>query len=714
MKNRAHIILRYAFVGLCILLFSGKIAYNMIDTTVIHNEEWNKLAMRELSYTKPIPPVRGKLLAADGRVLAANRRLYTIRIDFTSEQFRFTEYKKAIPELADSMARYFPVRDRKGWEERLNEPLNLRARRGNNKAENTRIDRQLRSWPLLLKIEWTEVERLKTFPFFKIKNSAKTGLVAEPTDDRVKPFGSLASRSIGIVAQDTSSTERHGRSGLEGSLDSLLYGVPGVSKKVALTKSIGNWTDIPAVPGYDVTTTIDIDMQDIVENELMKMLTINRADWGSAILMEVSTGNIRAISNFEYSSKTGNYEVCINRIFTPYEPGSVMKTVSMLIALEDGIVTGLNQSFPGHDGEWAYPNKSRAILDSHPMGWVPVSLILPNSSNIATAEMIMSRYRSNPSAFKQRLYDIGFGESLEVGIKGEKLPFLKANPSAVDLSRMAYGYTTAIPPIYTLTVYNAIANDGVMVRPRLYTRLERPDTVIEMPVTHVRDRICSEEHARMLQKMLRDVIEVPGATGYKVLHTCPIPIAGKTGTCYKVENRKYNTSKKRVAFCGFFPADNPKYSCFVFMEWPKVQYIGAASASGQVFKNIALKLHARGLLDNSSDYTLETHPGVKAQFNALPAGTAPYSAMPEALTLTSVAESTAPRQYGPGTVPDVTGLNLRHAVITLEEAGYNIKVTGEGTVKSQFPPGGTPAEAESEVILTLSPNVNTESAETKQ
>lgn len=706
MKNRSHIILRYIIMGVFIAIFAGKIGYNLVQTTVIHSEDWNKLAMKELSQTVTITPVRGKLLATDGRVLAANRRLYNVRVDFTSEQFRFKNYREALSSLADSMAAYFPENNRDKWLERLNEPLNLHAQLGHDAAKDKQLKRTLRSWLLLGKVESKDVDRLSSFPFFDIGNSAKTGLVVEPTDVRFKPFGPLAARSIGIVAQDSTSSERHGRSGLEGSLDSLLYGIPGVAKKVPLTKHIGNWTDVPAIPGYDVTTTIDIDIQDIVETELLRMLKENQSEWGSAILMEVSTGDIRAISNFERDKK-GRYDVCINRIFAPYEPGSVMKPISMLIALEQGIVKSLNQTFPGHGGRWNFPSAAHPIYDSHKMGNVPVDLILPYSSNIGTAEMIMSRWGDNPGGFSEQLAAIGLREPLNIGIMGEQMPRFKMNPSKVDLSRMAYGYTTAIPPIYTLTVFNAIANDGKMVRPRLYSRLERLDTVIDLPITYVRDQVCTPEHAKMLRKMLREVVTKPSATANVVLNSCPIPLAGKTGTCYLIENGRYVDTKKRVAFCGYFPADNPKYSCFVFMEWPKVKYVGAASASGQVLKNIALKLHARGMLGNSSDYTLDTRPDTKPELAALPAGSFnDYSSLIADLSLKQASIEATPTASGAGCVPDVRGLTLRYAVKELEDAGYNVSVSGEGSVVSQTPEAGSSVPAGSNVRITLATNIN--------
>lgn len=684
-KGNSHTMMRYALVSVLIMGIAAVVVWRLVHNTIVDAKGWEERAAKEQVVTKPITPLRGDLLSDDGRILSTNITRYTLRIDFTSEQFRVNQFKASLDSLCDSLALHFPVRDKDQWKDYLSRPLPMIG-------DTTRaVVKVLRSWPLLLRLDDRQVSMVKKFPFFKINNSAKTGLVKEDVEDRAKPFGALARQSIGSVSQDTSSRQRHGRSGLEGALDSLLYGTPGVTRKVTLTRGNANWTDTPAVRGWDVHTTINVDIQDIVESELHRMLDTTGADWGTAILMEVSTGDIKAISNLQLTA-AGTYTEGMNRAVRPFEPGSVVKPISMLIALEDGIVS---PDDPGrridiHGGVWNYPNAAQPIKDTHRMASVRLDQVLPFSSNIATAKIIMSRYGHNPPAFIDRLGSIGLGERLGVGISGEWAPVVKQNPSAVDLSRIAYGYTSAIPPMHTLAVYNAIANDGRMVRPRLYTRLERPDTVVDLPVTTVREQVCTPRNAAALRQMLRDVVVMEGGTA-RLLRNPTVAIAGKTGTCYVHENGHYNKAKKRLAFAGFFPADSPRYSCMVLIEWPKRHYMGAASSSGQVVRNIALQLHARGLLGNSSDWTADTHPGTVPMMYAMDN----IERYREAFALVGASRG---RRFDippagdspPGTVPAVCGLSLREALLRLEDAGYRTDAQGHGYVKHQHPaPGDT-------------------------
>ena len=697
MNTRLLIILRYAFISVLILAVSAVVIYKMVDTTIVHAKDWNELAMKELSRTTVIKPTRGDILAADGRVLATNLRYYTMRMDFTSEQFREVEFRDTMNMLLDSMAHYFPRRTRDSWKEHFNNALSLRKEWKANvdKYDKNRNDTTLRktirrqrarlnSWPLLLKIEYSDVERVKRFPFYRIDQAPKTGLVVEPVIVRTKPYGDLARQSIGIVNEDPVTRERHGRSGLEGALDSLLYGTPGIAKKVPLTRHITNWTDTAAIPGYDVVTTIDIDIQDIVETELMRILDTCDADWGTAVLMEVITGDIKAISNLE---KKGNrYEEGINHAVRPYEPGSVIKPISMMIALEDGFVRNLDERIPT-GGAWAYLGKN-PIKDSHAHGSVAVRDVICYSSNIATAKIILRGFESNPAGFPDRLESMGFMQPLGVGICGEWAPRINRKPKKIDLSRMAYGYTTELPPLHTLSMYNAIANNGKYVRPRLYSKLIGQDTIINIPVSYIRDSVCSQRNAAILREMIHDVVWKDGGTG-RLVRSKTVDIAGKTGTCYMVEGKGYNTSKKRLAFCGFFPYENPKYSCIVLTANPKRLFRGAASTSGQVMKNVALKLHARGMLDNSGDYMADTHPGSNATLYAT-TGSEPYSNVSTSLRLANSRRGRTPEANSPGTVPAVTGLSLREAVNRLEDAGYNVDVNGTGYVNRQTPaPGDT-------------------------
>ncbi len=478
-STRKHIISRYAFiVGLMMIIVVG-IVYNLVDTTVVNAAEWNNKAMKELSRNDTIAPERGNILAADGSLLATNLRYYTVRMDFRSERFMEVRYRAVLDTIADSMARYFPVRTAKEWREHLAKPL--------AKPKNKRP----RAYKLIGNISYADYKRLRTFPFFNIPNRNRNGISIETRMRRVNPYGDMARRSIGGVGATAECKEVHGISGLEMALDTLLFGKPGLSKKVPLTKGIVNWTDIPATPGYNVRTTIDIKMQDILENELNDRLEFCDADWGVAVLMDVATGDIKAISNLEKNPNADNYIEGMNRAVLGFEPGSVVKTISMMIALEDGIVNNLDEVLTTGSA-FAYAG-GRPITDSHGVASLTVAEVIERSSNIGMSKIITRKYDSNPGGFYARLKEIGFLEPMHTGIGGERVPRVDSVPNnrggRIALSRQCYGYATEIPPLSTLSIYNAIANGGKYVRPRLFSRLTSETTDSILPVTYIRDRI---------------------------------------------------------------------------------------------------------------------------------------------------------------------------------------------------------------------------------
>ncbi|MCH5318276.1 MAG: transpeptidase family protein [Paramuribaculum sp.] len=688
-SNRKHILMRYGWIIVVILLLAAGIIYKLVDTTVISADAWNAKAMKELSRTDTILPERGNILASDGSILATNLRYYTLRIDYRSEKFQEDTLKKYITTLSDSMARYFPIRDSKEWQAHLLKPL------AKEKAERPRAYR------LIDNISYADYRRIKTFPFFSIANKNKNGLTIESKMRRVNPYGDMARRSIGGVGATAECKEIHGISGLEKALDSLLYGKSGLAKKVPLTKGIVNWTDKPATNGYNISTTIDIKMQDIVENELNNTLSYVDADWGVAVLMDVQTGDIKAISNLEKNPRADNYIEGMNRAVLGYEPGSVVKTLSMMIALEDGIVNNVNEVIPTGNS-YAYAG-GKAIKDSHGVGSVTVAEVIERSSNIGMTKIITRKYDSNPGGFYARLKEIGFLEPMHTGIAGETVPRIDSLPNdrggRIGLSRQCYGYATEIPPLYTLSIYNAIANGGKYVRPRLVSRVSGMDIDSIMPVTYIRDRICSEENAAKLRSMLTNVVWGNHGTG-KLLRNDYVKIAGKTGTCYMIENGDYNNSKKRLAFCGFFPADNPKYSCIVLTANPKRYAFGAANTSGQVLKNIAMKLYSRGMLGNSSDYngegSVDSSPTLYASTSAGRHKTV-HKELPTGKKKKSLSY---PKEVSKG-IPNVVGFGLRDAIATLERAGYNVEFSGAGYVAKQIPEGGTLLGEGKKIHLTL-------------
>lgn len=687
--NRRHILVRYSVITILIVGFSIAISYKLFSTTVIHADDWNRKAMVEMQHVDTILPERGEILACDGSILATNLRFYTVRLDFRAEKFMENRYRVALDSIADSLALHFPRRTRDEWFAYMQKPL------------NTAPDKRARSFPVVSNISYADLQILRTFPFFCIGNPNRNGMTVESTLRRRKPYGDMASRSIGGVGQTASCKEVHGISGLEKALDSLLYGSPGIAKKIPLTKNIVNWTDVPAKPGFSIRTTIDINLQDIVEHELERVLDSCSADWGCAILMEVATGDIKAISNLERNKAGTDYIEALNYAVVGFEPGSVVKPISMMIALEDGLVSNLEEMIP-IGASWAYAG-GRPITDSHFNASLRVREIIEQSSNIGMARIITRGYDKNPKAFVERLRGIGFLDPMNTGIAGERTPYFNPNPGRVDLSRMCYGYASQIPPIYTLSIYNAIANNGRYVRPRLVGSLLSEGIDSAIPVSYIRDRICSEANARKMQYMLKQVVWGPHGTG-RSLKNDKVALAGKTGTCYSVDpaTRQYNTARKRLAFCGFFPADAPKYSCMVLTFYPKRNMFGAASTSGQVMRNIALKMYSRGMLDNASDYA----EGASATGRAMLYGsydTKRHGAIRQATGIRQEVHPARPRRMPKGTVPSVRGLGAREAVVALEAAGFNVNMRGSGYVRSQLPAEGSQAARGTTVTLAMAP-----------
>ncbi len=690
-NSRRDILFRYLLISAGIIMFAGAIGARLFSTTVVHAEQWNLKADSVLSRVEVVLPRRGDILAADGSVLATNLRYYTVRMDYRCEKFMEEEFKNSIDALADSMARYFPTKSAAGWKAHLSEPLQLPK------------EKRPRAKKVIPNISYTEYQKLRTFPFFSIKNPNRNGVTVEQRMKRSTPYGDMARRSIGGVGEQPN-REIRGISGLEMALDSFLFGQPGKAKKIPLTHHIVNWTDVAPVDGYSIKTTIDIKLQDIVENELNSVLETVDAEWGVAVLMEVATGDIKAISNLEKSKTTGQYIEGMNRAVLGFEPGSVVKPISMLLALEDGLVSNLNQSIP-IGASYAYAG-GRAITDSHFNSALTVKGVIEESSNIGMTRIITNSagpYHNNPAHFHERLAEIGFLEPMHTGIAGERVPNIPATKSRVSLSRMCYGYATEIPPLYTLSIYNAIANGGRYVRPRLVKELIGADFDSVLPVTYIRDRICSEKNAQKLREMLTAVVWGDRGTARAWVRDDNVAIAGKTGTCYMIENGHYNTQKKRLAFCGFFPAEEPKYSCIVLTCHPKQQWTGAASTSGQVMKNIARKMYSRGMLGNSSDYREIAEEGTQPLFYAT-ARPSSRKYLTQGLDITSAKEmaSNVNDPQAEGRVPSVVGLGLREAVVKIEEAGFNVSFSGNGYVRSQSPGAGLKLKEGESVRLSLS------------
>ncbi len=712
-SRNSYVVGRFGIIFFITMLIAVAIGFMLVRTTVVTAKDWNAMGASTLRDSNVIVPKRGEILASDGSILATNLYYFNVMIDFRATRFDIVAFNDSLPKLAGALARMVPgKRDSTEWDTRLRDAVEP------PKSSRTR------NFVIVKGVPEEMVNRIKKLPFFNIStNCNKTGLKVDKVMKRSYPFGAMARMSIGRVGQLDTCPEVRGRSGLERALDTLLYGVPGLERKKLFTRGARYDVEVPAIDGFDVTTTIDITMQDILENELGEMLLASKADWGTAMIMEVSTGDIKAMSNLERdsTSRRPRYVEALNRAVQAYEPGSVMKVMTMAVALEKGFAKPVSRSYP-IGRSFAYLGR-RPISDTHSPASLQVSQFLEYSSNIGMVKMTMPHYDGDPNRFRDDLADMGFFDSFKTGIARERTPYFPRLQNNVGgrlaLSRMVFGYSTMIPPLYTCAFYNAVANDGRFVRPRLVKSLRTPDgrdSVID--VSYVRERILSSENAATLRKMMRGVVWEQGGTA-KALKSDIVEIAGKTGTCKIAREDKrprvdaqgnpikltpfkggYIEGHYRVTFCGFFPYENPKYTCIVVVNDPKVPYRGPALSAGQVLKNVALKLYARGLLEDDPGFDArQPHqhgPTVYSSFN-----TRRNATLHADLQLADSRAIRRPAATPAGTVPDVCGVGIREALTTLESAGYAVSFQGIGYVAEQSPAAGQTAVPGSKVKLLL-------------
>lgn len=702
MASRQTVNYRYALITLLFLLFAIALVVKLFHTTVVEAPAWNARAKKELSRTSVIAPERGKLLASNGNILACNLKVYDIKLDLRHNKVlaQSSIPWSKIDSLADSLDYYFPkVRNLKqhpdtfakySWHTRL------------KKEFEKEPGKRPRALVIAKKKTVEDFQQVRNFPYLKDFKGKGTRIpvYTEERNVRIYPFGRMAYRSIGRVNENAETGEFHGYSGLEKDLDSLLYGVPGIAKRVALTSGIGNWVAQPAVRGYDIQTTIDIDIQDMLEEELLAICQDAGAEWGTAILMEVATGEIKAISNIE-KLDDGSYGEALNRAVLPFEPGSVMKPISLMIAFEDGLVKSVN--------DMVDCSPFQKTSDPHAPGVKSMKQVIEMSSNTGIARVIFRGYKDDPSAWYDRLNSIGFFEPMHTGIAGECIPRIRKllpkdsrghnitmTARHLDLARQAYGYNTEIPPLYTLSIYNALANGGRYVRPHLVRSLiseDGNDSIL--PISYIRDRICSEETAAKVRECIREVVWGTSGTA-RAVQDNRVEIVGKTGTAYPVEKGQYNTAKRRYAFAGFFPYNNPKYSCMALILGPSGT--SANRTSGQVVKNMALKMYSHGMLNNKSTFTdqhKESVPTFMASDKHSPSETSKH------LGINSHKIVRTPETGVHGRVPNVTGLDAPTAVKLLEQRGIDVTLIGTGRVVAQSIPEGTEIKPGSSITLSL-------------
>jgi cell division protein FtsI (penicillin-binding protein 3) len=674
------------------LAIIAKILYIQLVEGEMWKAKAEKLSMKYFN----IEPNRGNIYDINGQMLATSVPLFEIRMDAASPNIPDSIFNENVDSLAFYLSRYFKDKNKTEYKNML-----VKARKNNNRY-------------LLIKrkVTFDQLKAVRTFPIFKLgKNSG--GLITDVQSKRVYPYDHLGYRTLGWFREGNPNNV-----GIESAFNSEMQGMAG--KRLYQRIPDGNWrpmnksNEIEPVNGADILTTIDINIQDVAEEALLRQLEFNQADHGCAILMEVKTGEIRAIANLG-RTKEGKYEELYNyAIGESSEPGSTFKLFSLLAAFEDGKVA-LNDLVDVTGGITKFGN--RTMKDSHlGDGVMTVQQAFEKSSNVGVSKIIYKAYASDPQAFVDRLHSFSVNKRVGLEIKGEGRPQILGTKDGLwsnsSLPWMSIGYEVALTPLQILTFYNAVANDGVMVKPHFVREVRKAGIPVKTFETEIINKqIASKEAIDMAQTMLEAVVD--HGTG-SVLKNPIYKVAGKTGTAQVAQNKGgYNKTNYKGSFVGYFPADNPKYSCIVVINNPtKGGYYGGA-ISAPVFREIADRIYATdpevGINWTDTTHTIRTNPLLAgnsrdiyflSQWLGYPMhlrNTGEY--------LTQIADSTgvsyASVAFDDETIPSVIGMGLRDAVYILEKRGIKVQFSGVGLVKEQSLPAGSKITPGTPVLLSL-------------
>lgn len=696
-------ILTWLFVVLVLVMLAMVLVF--IKVLVLQSDDSWKSKISTIKVVD-VEPFRGDICAYDGRILATSMPMYSIHWDLSVSGLSDTLFYNNVDSLARCLANLFADSSAESYSKRFREGY----------ARHSKY--------LLVRnsVTFSQLSSICKFPIFNI-GRRKIGLIYEQRYERRQPHNSLAARTLGYIR------DGHGVVGMEVAYDDKLSGAKGskLMKKLSTGEMfpVNSYSDVEPVDGMDVISTIDVNLQDIVEKSLRRKLSAHNAESGIAIVMEVSTGKIRAIANLS-KNKNGDYIENENKAVTmAAEPGSTFK-IPAIMAYLDKTGASIHDSINlGYDGNFVY--YGHKIKDDHPLkGWVSIKEIVEHSSNVGMSKLIISAFEDSKEEFVSRLYNMGLNKPSGIDLLGEAQPFIRfpKDPgwSMASIAVMSYGYEIQLTPMQILTYYNAIANNGKMMRPYLMEEVRSHGEVVEVSKPEVvNSAICSKETLEKVQVLLKSVVD--NGTG-KVIKNPLYGIAGKTGTAQIAQGSTgYEGAQGKVymaSFAGYFPTDNPKYSCIVVITAPTQGSYYASSVACPVFKDIADKLYSQDReLHNGKNFDLmqsddikDNLPGIKAgdreildrlcsMFNIplsnVEASQTPY-VMPTVHNGTVRLESLASSVH---VVPDVKNMGLRDAMYILRNRGIKVKVVGRGVVKKQSIPPSTTVKDGMTMILEL-------------
>ncbi len=708
-NSRKSILIRTTVVFSGMVVFAFLIGYSLFKIQFMEGKHWRALADSLSTRVFEIEAVRGNIFDCNGNLLATSLPIYDIRIDAKSQAFKDEEYfQNNIDSLAFGLANLFKDNSELAYKKSL-----VRIRKEGN-----------RYFLFKRKISYHQMRALTKLPIFRM-GKYKGGLLITERTRREKPFGVLAERTIGFKQEEGAV-----RVGLEGFFDESLSGKSG--KHVMQRIAGGTWMPIDdefmieAKQGRDVITTLDINLQDVAENALLNTLLENDADYGTAILMEVATGELKAIANLTRKSE-GVYNESYNyAVGECVEPGSTFKLISTLALLQDGKMNP-EDKVDAEGGEVRFCNV--VMKDSH-LGTGVISLqeAFEHSSNVAFGKLMQKHYSKDPQKLYTHYKEMGLTEKLNLQLSGVGFPLVKSPNnktwSCTSLPYMAIGYELQITPLQLLSIYNAVANNGVMVRPMLVKRIEQDGKIMKEYKTAIMNpKICSKEVAKQLQNMMEGVVLRGTAS---LLKSGFYTYAGKTGTAVVANNKRgYQAGggkSYRASFCGYFPAENPKYSCMVLISRPRKENYYASKVALPVFKEIADKVYASALnLHRELKFvepsftqdlpliTMSDKSDVKVVLDQVKLSSHFHndsihqdetdwvigSAQDNSIAIQPVLVSA-------GKMPDVRGMGAKDALYILERKGVKVNIQGLGRVKKQSVSPGTPLRKYQNIQLQLS------------
>ena len=681
---------------------------------------WNDVSKYMTPVNRVIEPRRGNILSDEGLLLASSMKQYRVFLDFKTaekaseqrakkdQERKDTLYSKHLTEFARQMHEIFP---KYSVQELVNHYEKGYAAKSHSWLLLPGVSRN--SYP----ISYNQYKSLASTVWLKPKYEGWF-YSAESKISRQKPFGTLAARTIGSMFEAKDSA----RNGLELSFDSLLRGIPGKGHMEKVQNVSRLIADVQQIDGCDIHTTINVDMQDIAEVALRKQLELRNAASGIVVLMEVPTGDIKAIASLTKTESGQFSEIQNNAVKELFEPGSTFKPVSMMVALDDGKISLTDSVYCEHGRYTGFGGGAVMTDAGSGYGWLDVPGIIKNSCNIGTSKLINAAYKDNPQAFVDGIYRTGINTHFDLQLTGTAAPVIRRDGywDATRLPWMSIGYNTQLPVINTLAFYNGVANGGCMVAPRLVTKVSREGEVVkEFPVEVVRRHMCKDETLEKVRFLLENVVQ--NGTGRNA-QSKYFTVAGKTGTAQLSQGAEGYRNGRRthmVSFCGYFPADNPQYSCIVSIRTDGGA-AGGATWAAPVFHEVSEKVMAsRNLRDikEAYDSTRQFIPkvltGDLARASIVLKGLGMKNLMSRedrsvADTVWGTVSSDSgkyvmnPQTYDDGLVPDVRGMGASDALYLLEKMGFRVSMTGYGKVKSQSLQRNTRFRKGDRIQLTLS------------